>query len=795
MIRKNNAYLLFRLLFLFVFISAIADFRHTAEIDLIPGVHVSDIPALKFIFALLFGLLLIPFKEYASIIKEKYTGSGIILLIVLLIAGYISAYISEYSSVALKVCGRIAFYTIVLLICTAAVRYFESASDFMLKSFIYANVLIITGSLLDFYVPQFHRLLINNFDRPEAIHSYIQIGSEKIMRPMGFITDSNLTAFSLTLSLLLLLLNNGTFSKAFRYIFYLSGSYVLGMLTSRASLIAAAVCLAVFFVFKITERKEIIIFSVLFLLFQSATPQSYGRFISYVSSEKAAEEYAVGRPVIWKAAWEVFKDNPAAGAGPGVFFEMSQTKIREILKENKNINIDNPELPDYHSVDRLNPHSIFLVMLAETGLIGFVIFVSLIALLAYGFYKQQNILSLLFLGVVLFVSALSNFAPYYKYYLIIAVIFFSSSGVNLKITGGRIFKDVERILVFKLCCLGDIVFITVSVNALRRKYPDAEIVFAHTEWVTPLMEYVPGINGKILFGKVYSSSPMIKLKGTLKFISEARKKNFDMVFYGHRSSIFSFILMLCGIRYRLGFKGTWFLTHASEFDKEITEFKRYLNVLSSFGIESEEFYPALKTPRKDTARKKISSGKEPLLGIYPMGGVNPGTNMDIKRWEIENFYSLIKLINETLPAIKVIMFEGIHKHEKLMIPDGLAVLKETISNDLISCCDYFISGDTGSLHIAAAMGVPTLSIFGPSDPNLLAPQNDPSSKVKHITIWKKAECSPCYLPDTAIDKSNKKFWHMNNFLCHTGTHVCMKSITPDEVFEKFQELIKINIKA
>ena len=89
MIRKNNAYLLFRLLFLFVFISAIADFRHTAEIDLIPGVHVSDIPALKFIFALLFGLLLIPYKEYASIIKEKYTGPGIILLIVLLIAGYI----------------------------------------------------------------------------------------------------------------------------------------------------------------------------------------------------------------------------------------------------------------------------------------------------------------------------------------------------------------------------------------------------------------------------------------------------------------------------------------------------------------------------------------------------------------------------------------------------------------------------------------------------------------------------------------------------------------------------------
>jgi ADP-heptose:LPS heptosyltransferase len=279
----------------------------------------------------------------------------------------------------------------------------------------------------------------------------------------------------------------------------------------------------------------------------------------------------------------------------------------------------------------------------------------------------------------------------------------------------------------------------------------------------------------------------------VKFILKTRSYKFDMVLYGHRSSVFAFILWLCGIKKRCGFRGTKFLTHAAEFNKDIPEYHRYLKILSECGFNADGLFPVLKKPLRETVRRNILAEPDSvLLGIFPMGGLNPGTEMDIKRWDIDNYFLFIQLLNKRFPEIKIILFEGKHATEKILIPESLGALKKVINNDIISCCDYFISGDTGSLHIAAAMDIPTLSLFGPSDPRLLAPGNNPDSGTRHIHIWKKTDCSPCYEPDSAIDKSNRKFWRSNEFICHTGTHICMKSITPEEVLDKFSELIHVN---
>ena len=165
--------------------------------------------------------------------------------------------------------------------------------------------------------------------------------------------------------------------------------------------------------------------------------------------------------------------------------------------------------------------------------------------------------------------------------------------------------------------------------------------------------------------------------------------------------------------------------------------------------------------------------------------------MEIKKWGFGNFLRLAEMINCEFPEIKIVFFEGTYEDEKINLPDGIKAYKKTISNELISCCDYFISGDTGSLHMAAAMGVSTLSIFGPSDPRVLAPVNDEETPNKHKTIWKKPACSPCYTPDTAIDKSNKKYWQDGGFICHTETHECMKSISPENVFFQFTKMLDL----
>lgn len=350
---------------------------------------------------------------------------------------------------------------------------------------------------------------------------------------------------------------------------------------------------------------------------------------------------------------------------------------------------------------------------------------------------------------------------------------------------------MKKILIFKLCCFGDAVFITPAIRSLRKNFPDSEIMYAHAEWITPLMKYIPSVNDTILFENVYSKNPVKKLLGALKFIRRVRREKFDMVLYGHRDSRLSFILKLCGIKNRFGFEGTDHLTHTAKFDENVHEVYRYLNILYENGITPSIEAPRLKRPPVDELRKKyrLDTDKQ-VVGIFCKGGYNPGTKMNVKRWELENFFELTRMINFFYPEMKVLLFEGTPEQEKFDLPSDLVAEKKEINNELVALCNKYISIDTGSMHIAAAMGIPTLSIFGPSDPKLVAPVNYPDAKGMHRTVQKQLSCGPCYTPLTAVDKSNKKHWKDGTFICATGTNACMKSITPEEVFQELKKMMK-----
>ena len=167
--------------------------------------------------------------------------------------------------------------------------------------------------------------------------------------------------------------------------------------------------------------------------------------------------------------------------------------------------------------------------------------------------------------------------------------------------------------------------------------------------------------------------------------------------------------------------------------------------------------------------------------------------MDIKRWDFDRF---LTVINSTAAQNKddiIIVFEGRDKNEKLnaSLKFPLNVIIKTIDIDLISICDIFLCGDTGPLHIAAAFGIPTVALFGPSDADFVKPLTSVNSDAEHILIWKKPYCSPCYNPVTAADRDNPKYWKDGVFYCHTGTLECMKSITVEEVTASIN---KLNLK-
>lgn len=351
-------------------------------------------------------------------------------------------------------------------------------------------------------------------------------------------------------------------------------------------------------------------------------------------------------------------------------------------------------------------------------------------------------------------------------------------------------NEIKKILIFKLCCLGDIIFITPAVLNLKYNFPDAKIYYILSPWLKNLYNYLPHNDGIIEFLPPENENIFIKIISAFKLILKLRKEKFNLVLLGHRTNIFGFILAISGIKYRLGFSRTKFINYPADYDENKHETLKYLDVIKSANFQVKFEYPELiRTKNKISIKEKhgIPLNKK-IIGIFPFGGINPGTVMPIKRWKFDRYKKLAdKLISE-FSNIHLIFFLGSESDEKIekgILNDN--VLIKDINNDIISACDLIIAGDTGTIHIASGFGVSTISLFGPSSPELLAPRSTPGTK--HIYIWKKPECSPCYTPVTSIDRSNKKYWKGNEFICHTGTVECMKNIEVEEVFIKVKEII------
>lgn len=343
-----------------------------------------------------------------------------------------------------------------------------------------------------------------------------------------------------------------------------------------------------------------------------------------------------------------------------------------------------------------------------------------------------------------------------------------------------------------MCCLGDVIFITPAVMNLKYNFPDAKIYYILSPWLKNLYNHLPHNDGVIEFLPPENENIFIKIISAIKLSVKLRKEKFNLVLLGHRTNIFGIILALSGIKYRLGFSRTKFINYPADYNENKHETVKYLDVIKSANLQVKYEYPELiRTENNISVKEKIGIPQnKKIVGIFPFGGINPGTIMPIKRWEFDNYTKLADKIILEFTNVRVIFFSGTENSEKIkkgVLNDSIII--KDIDNDIISVCDLIIAGDTGTIHIASGFGVSTISLFGPSSPELLAPRSTPGTK--HIYIWKKPECSPCYTPVTSIDKSNKKYWKGNEFICHTGTVECMKNIEVEEVFIKVKEILNL----
>ncbi|HTZ11644.1 MAG TPA: lipopolysaccharide heptosyltransferase II [Candidatus Margulisiibacteriota bacterium] len=335
----------------------------------------------------------------------------------------------------------------------------------------------------------------------------------------------------------------------------------------------------------------------------------------------------------------------------------------------------------------------------------------------------------------------------------------------------------KRILIFNVNWLGDVIFSTAVIRNVRRNYPDSFIACALPSRCYPALKGNPHLDEVIIYDEKDRHKGLIS---QLDFIKILKSKKFDTVFLLHRSFTRALLCRLAGIPERVGYytgkRGFLLTKKIIPPDREgMHRIDYYLNIIEKSGLKVEDRYPDFFVAEEDmkfveNILKKNAIDKESFLVV-----INPGGNWLPKRWP-KDYWSLLadRLISELsakvvitgsaddLPlAIKI--KEGMK--EVPVIVCGIFNLKQL--GALAKRADFFITADTGPLHIANASGAKRIiALFGPTSPAITGP-----FPFKNISVLKEdTGCRiPCYLVSCPDNR-------------------CMKAISPAKVMELIRSL-------
>jgi heptosyltransferase-2 len=338
---------------------------------------------------------------------------------------------------------------------------------------------------------------------------------------------------------------------------------------------------------------------------------------------------------------------------------------------------------------------------------------------------------------------------------------------------------MNRILIVNVNWLGDAILTTPLFKAVKTKYPKSYLAVMCVERVREVFENNPYVNEIIIFDE---KGEQKSISAKLKFAKFLKEKNFDTAFFIHRSFTRIFICFLAGIKNRIGYwrlKSSFILTRKIKPpQKGIHRQDYYLYLFEAMGIPVTDKIPQIfPLPRfKDKFNKILSEARGKYTHIV---GINPSGNWRLKLWPAQNFAFLCdRLVKELQCAI---LFVGATK-DHIAAEEVIGRMEESSYNlcgrtnirelaALMQEMALFVSNDSGPAHLAAALGIDTLVLFGPTSPEITSPRG------KRVKIIKKdIACTvPCY-------KLN----------CKDNT--CMAAITVDEVFAVARDILskKVN---
>ncbi len=328
----------------------------------------------------------------------------------------------------------------------------------------------------------------------------------------------------------------------------------------------------------------------------------------------------------------------------------------------------------------------------------------------------------------------------------------------------------KKIMVRATNWIGDAVMSLPAIEALNVRFPEAEIVVVAKPWVSELYQHHPGVSRQIVYD---AAGEHRGTGGFLKLVQALREEGFDAAILFQNAFQAAFMAWCARIPVRIGYARDGRSSLLNEAVEVISpaacghQVYYYLQLLFRSGLIDKpepvgEVHLHLADSERRGAARQLQTlglgGRRYLVGICPGASFGPA-----KRWLPERFANLADRLIDALGA-DVLIFGSpaesalaeevaqVMEHTPVLVA-GKTTLREFMA--LLARCQLVITNDSGPMHLAAALDLPLLAIFGSTNERETGPIGHRLRIIKHPVA-----CSPCGLRECPID-----------FRCMTGVSV------------------------
>lgn len=305
--------------------------------------------------------------------------------------------------------------------------------------------------------------------------------------------------------------------------------------------------------------------------------------------------------------------------------------------------------------------------------------------------------------------------------------------------------DVRRIAVFRALYLGDFLCIVPALRALKRRFPDSELTFIGLPWLQGTVERFGCIDRFLEFPGYRGLEGLFSdPKAIGRFLREARDYRYDLAIQMHGDGRISngFVARL-GARASLGYRPMGgacpkVLDLELEMDgdeHEVLRWLRLVDVLGATGSRELEF-PLLPSDWAEAESVASGAGIDPGRSVVVL---HPGAKEPARRWMPAGFSEVADRLAQELGAQVAITGSRDELAIAREVAEGMRVRAHLVAGRtslgglaaLLARVRLLVTNDTGPSHLAAALGVPSIVLFGPTEPARWAPLD----VTKHRALW------------------------------------------------------------